>query len=82
MEYVVPAVGWMGAALFLIAYCLVSQGRLHAKSRAYQGLNIAGAVGLAISNGSHGALPSATLNLVWICVGVHAMNARRRGRSG
>jgi hypothetical protein len=74
----VVAVGWLGAGLFLLAYVLLSQGRLLASSRSYQGLNIAGAVGLAISNGSHGAFPSATLNLVWIFIGVHTVMTRCR----
>lgn len=78
VEYFVPAFGWAGAALFLVAYVLVSQGRLPASSFLYQGLNIAGAVGLAICNASHSAFPSATLNFVWIGIGVHTVITRKR----
>jgi hypothetical protein len=80
VECLVAAAGWAGAALFVTAYGLLSRGRLHGSSRVYHGLNIAGGVGLAICNGSHGAFPSATVNLVWICIGVHTMLLRyRRG---
>lgn len=65
-EYWILIIGWVGACLFLVAYVLLSRGWLAAHSRVYQGLNIAGAAGLAVSNGAHGALPSATLNLIWI----------------
>jgi hypothetical protein len=81
VEYVVPAAGWMGASLFLFAYVLISQGRLLSSSHLYQGLSIAGAIGLAISNASHSAFPSATLNLVWICIGIHTLMTRCRRES-
>lgn len=74
----ISAVGWIGAGLFFAAYVMVSQGQLHASSRLYQGLNITGAIGLAIFNGSHNAFPSATLNLVWICIGVYTVMTRCR----
>lgn len=77
-ETFIPAVGWIDAALFLGAYVMVSQGRLQASSLLYQGLNITGAVGLAMFNGSHNALPSATLNLIWICIGVYIVMTRCR----
>ena len=77
-ECLIPAAGWAGAAVFLLAYLLVSRGKLHASSHLYQGMNIAGAVGLAISNSSHGAFPSATLNVMWICIGVHTLITRCR----
>ena len=77
-DYVIPAIGWCGATLFLLAYALLSRGYLHASSGLYQALNIAGASCLAISNGSHSAFPSATLNLLWIFVGLHTVLTRHR----
>lgn len=74
--YLIPAIGWTSAALFLSAYILVSQGRLDARSSAYQLLNLGGAIGLGISNSAHGAFPAATLNLIWCLVGLHALATR------
>ncbi len=75
-DSMIPVVGWAGAALFLVAYLAVSQGRLHPNSHLYQGLNIAGALGLGICNTSHSAFPSATLNLLWIGIGIHTVMTR------
>lgn len=71
--YLIPAIGWTSAALFLAAYILVSRGRLEPRSPAYQLLNLGGAIGLGISNSAHGAFPAATLNLIWCLIGLHAL---------
>jgi hypothetical protein len=48
-------------------------GRLAARSRAYQGMNVLGAAGFAINGFWHGALPSAALNIVWMVIGGTAL---------
>ncbi|MFR9776619.1 CBU_0592 family membrane protein [Micromonospora sp. MS34] len=58
----VEVVGWLGAALLLAAYALISRGRLAGDGRIFQWLNIAGSGGLALSSTVHGAWPSAALN--------------------
>ena len=78
VQYLVAFIGWTSATAFVTAYILISRGKLNATSGAYQILNIAGAVDLGISNSGHGSLPSATLNLVWCLVGVHALATRFR----
>ena len=44
--------GWMAAGLFLLSYVLVSTGRLQGQSRAYQWLNVVGAIGFVINLGT------------------------------
>ena len=65
--------GWAGAVLILLAYLLLSMGRLTGQSILYQGMNVAGAAGFAINGWWHGALPSATLNVIWALIGAWAL---------
>jgi hypothetical protein len=66
-------VGWLGAALVLVAYALVSNGRVSGRSGVYQSLNVAGAFGLMVNAGWNGAIPSAVVNVIWIGIGLHAV---------
>lgn len=76
-ELMVEVVGWTGALLILAAYALLSAGKLHARSPAYQAMNIVGAAGFVVNGWWHGALPSTVLNVVWMSIGVAAL-ARAR----
>ena len=40
-------------------------GRLTGQSMLYQGMNVVGAAGFAVNGWWHGALPSASLNVIW-----------------
>ncbi|MEU8076848.1 hypothetical protein AB0B31_15525 [Catellatospora citrea] len=75
----VEVVGWLGAAALLLAYGLLSSGRL-AAGTTYQLLNLAGAVALAVNGIVHRALPSVAVNAVWLVIGLAALRglARRR----
>jgi len=66
----IEIVGWTGAGLFLLSYILVSTGRLQGQSRAYQWLNVIGAIGFVINSGWNGAYPSAAVNVIWAIIGV------------
>lgn len=75
----IDLMGWLGAALLLLAYGLVSNRRLAGDSARFQLLNLSGGVMLAINSGYHGALPSVAVNAVWIVIGLAALlRARRR----
>jgi hypothetical protein len=75
----VDIAGWTGTVLVLGSYALISSGKLQPRSALYQGMNLVGAVGLAINSGWNGAWPSAGLNIVWLGIAVVAMrrNSRR-----
>ena len=77
MELAVDLVGWLGAASLLLAYGLVSSGRIAAVGGAFQILNLLGAAGLTVNSGYHQAWPSAALNAVWITVGLVALAGNR-----
>jgi len=72
LELAIQAVGWAGAALILLAYLLLSAGRLTGQSLVYQGMNVVGAAGFVVNGWWHGALPSAALNVLWLLIGAIA----------
>jgi hypothetical protein len=69
----IDIVGWIGAGLILGAYALLTAGRLDAKSYAYQGMNVIGALGFIANGWWHGAMPSAVLNVIWAGIGMVAL---------
>ena len=77
-------VGWIGGALILAGYFLLSAGKLDAKSPAYQWLNVIGAAGFIANSGWNGAWPSAVLNVIWVGIGVVALIRifAKRGKAG
>ena len=68
----VEIVGWAGAVLILLAYLLLSAGKLTGQSLVYQGMNVVGAAGFVINGWWHGAIPSAALNVLWLLIGAIA----------
>lgn len=81
-DLAVEIVGWAGALLILLAYLLLSAGKLNGQSRAYQWMNVVGAAGFVINGWSHGALPSTVLNIIWMGIGAVALwNIATRARS-
>jgi hypothetical protein len=82
-ELAVEAAGWGGAILILLAYLLLSMGRLTGQSSVYQWMNVVGAAGFTINGWWHGALPSAALNILWMLIGGLALIrlARRKERA-
>ncbi|MEO5808670.1 MAG: hypothetical protein ABIR51_01085 [Sphingomicrobium sp.] len=66
-------VGWIGGALILTAYGMLTAGKLDAKSPAYQWMNVVGAAGFIANSSWNGAWPSAVLNIIWVGIGVVAL---------
>lgn len=62
--------GWIGAALVLGAYGLVSLGKLPSTSALWAGMNIVGAASLAASAALDRRWPFVVLNSVWLMIGV------------
>ena len=72
VQIAVEVAGWVGAVLILLAYLLLSAGRLTGQSLVYQGMNVVGAAGFVINGWWHRALPSASLNVLWLLIGAVA----------
>jgi hypothetical protein len=81
-DIAIEVIGWVGAALILGAYALLTAGRLTARDGAYQWMNVVGALGFVLNSGWNGAVPSAALNVIWMGIGVTALcrvkSARRK----
>jgi hypothetical protein len=73
LKLFVEVVGWVAAALILVAYGLLSSGKLDGKSPVYHWMNVVGAIGFVINSGYNGAFPSAVLNVIWIGIGVFGL---------
>lgn len=74
------AYGWIGGVALISAYALVSFGKISAQGAAFQWLNLAGSLMLAANSAWHHAWPSASVNLIWIGVGIAALLRGRRAR--
>jgi hypothetical protein len=59
--------------LILLAYLLLSMGRLTGQWPLYHGMNVVGAAGFVANGWWHGATPSATLNVIWLLIGAWAL---------
>lgn len=70
---IVNVVGWLGMALLISAYALVTTGRLHGPGLAFQLMNLFGGGFLMVNSAYYGAWPSAALNLVWVVIGLFGM---------
>jgi hypothetical protein len=67
--------------MILAAYLLLSMGRVSGQSTLYQAMNVAGAAGFIVNGWWHGAIPSATLNVIWMLIGAVALFRIRRRRA-
>jgi hypothetical protein len=70
--------GWTAALLILSGYCLLSFGKMQARSPIYQWMNITGALGFIINCTANGAWPSVALNVVWLLIGFYALRRNSR----
>lgn len=66
-------IGWVGAGLLLLAYGLLSIGKLQAQSLKYQGMNILASIMLIASAVYSQAWPFVVINSVWAVVGIAAV---------
>jgi len=76
------AIGWIGAALLLVAYAMISSKKLEVDSTAYQLLNIIGSILLVANTIFYRAYPSSFVNLIWAGIAVFSMATRSRVSPG
>ena len=70
-------IGWVGTAIVLTAYVLVSTGKIQAKASAYQAANVVAGVGLGLNAYVNDAWPLVALNVVWAAVGLYNLTIGR-----
>jgi hypothetical protein len=73
----INVVGWLGMALLISAYALVTAGKLHGPGLTFQLMNLFGGGFLMVNSAYYGAWPSAALNLVWVVIGLVGMTRAR-----
>lgn len=62
--------GWVGAALVLFAYYLVSTGKAKAETKLFQFTNIFGALFLIVYTYNCQAYASMIVNIIWVVIGL------------
>jgi len=72
-DLIVEVVGWVGAALLLAAYFLISAKRLHGRSKIYHLMNLLGGSFIALNSFVNSAFPSTALNAVWSSIAVYGL---------
>ncbi len=69
----IEIIGWLGTALILIAYFLISTKKITPGKKIYQWLNIIGAICIIINSLFHRAIPSVGLNIIWLFIAVYGL---------
>jgi hypothetical protein len=73
----INVIGWLGMALLISAYGLVTAGRLHGPGLTFQLMNLFGGAFLMVNSAYYSAWPSAALNLVWVVIGLVGLTRAR-----
>jgi len=67
----IEIIGWFGAVLILLAFFLLTHHDLTSRSKLYQGMNLVGAVLLAINLYFNRAFPSFAINIAWFFIAIY-----------
>lgn len=73
IPFYIDIIGWIGASSLLLAYLLISNGKLIASTYSYQGLNALGSICLIINTYSYGTIPLVMLNSIWLLIGLNTL---------
>ncbi|WP_315821469.1 CBU_0592 family membrane protein [Paraflavitalea speifideaquila] len=68
-----PVLGWVGTLAYLLAYFLLSVGRINARQLSYHTLNVVGAIGLTVNALYYADLPNVVVNFVWGLIAICAL---------
>lgn len=66
-------IGWVGTIAIMVAYWLVSTGKISPVSKTYQLLNLFGAGFVIVNVAFHAALPSVALNTIWFFIALFGL---------
>jgi hypothetical protein len=80
MNVLVDIAGWVGMALLLGAYALLTLRKVRGDGWIYQLMNLVGGLCLAVNAYYYGAIPVAVLNIAWFLIGVFGFITARRKR--
>ena len=77
---IVDILGWVGSVLVVGAYALNISGKLHATTKAYLWANLVGSAFLIVNTLTHGAIPSAMVNIIWVGIALWGMFKQEKGK--
>jgi len=69
----VEIAGWIGAALVVMAYFLLTYRKLDRESKIYHGMNLVGAVLVGVNAVINQAYPSAAINAMWGVIAIYGL---------
>lgn len=81
MAMVYEAISWTGAALFILAYYLLSVKKLRADRIPYQLMNVIAAICLIANAINLGDYPNLVTNFVWMAIGLFSLHQIRKRTS-
>lgn len=73
MELAINICGWIGSAMVVTGFFLVSNGKIEAQTYTFQVLNLIAAVFVGVNAYYYGALPSVGINTVWFLIAIAAI---------
>ena len=73
MKIAMDILGWLGSAMIVTGYLLISMHKVNGSSILYQLLNIIGSALLIVHTVYYKTVPAAALNVVWLFVGITAI---------
>jgi uncharacterized protein YacL len=79
-EIAIDIIGWIGGVAVVIAYLLISAGKVMSSSFLYQMLNLIGSIFLIINTFFKGAYPSTAVNIIWVLIAVYALAKANRDK--
>jgi hypothetical protein len=76
-KLLIDSIGWLGSVFVVVAYFSVSYDRFRIRPFLYQLLNAAGSLCLIINTAYYRAYPSASVNIIWLCIALVALIRNR-----
>ncbi|HPF45575.1 MAG: hypothetical protein KDF58_09255 [Alphaproteobacteria bacterium] len=73
LKLMMDVIGWVGALSLLLAYLLISNGKLDASTKLYQYLNLIGSFCLISNTYYYGTMALVFLNTVWALIGINSL---------
>jgi hypothetical protein len=77
----IQLIGWVGAASLLLAYGLLTSGKLAATGFTYLAVNFGASIALGLSTAAAHAWPSTTTNALWLVIGLIPLTRAVRARA-
>ena len=80
MDILFDTIGIIGVALILVAYYLVTHGRVQADQLSFHGMNFLGAILIFVSLMHTPNIPSIILEICWIIISLMGMRKALKAR--